>query len=179
MKSSEFLGFIGKVKQLCEISASFKEEREEQQDFDWLFKGQYESKFNLKNIPEVDTKIIDMKKEWFMIESWFDRQQIKLEKLYRASEDGFTGEKFYSKCNNQSPMLIAIQSEHDKRFGAFINVKFDCAQKKYFEDEKAFIFSLSNQIKLPIKNEKKGYAFYANNDRIFIIGGGHELDIRN
>jgi hypothetical protein len=49
-------------------------------------------------------------------------------------------------------MLIAVQSEHDKRFGAFINVKFDCSQKKWFEDEKAFMFSLTNQTKLPIKN---------------------------
>jgi hypothetical protein len=52
------------------------------------------------NIPEVDTKIIDMKKEWAMVESWFDGQKIKLEKIYRATEDGFNAEKFYPKCNN-------------------------------------------------------------------------------
>ncbi len=39
-------------------------------DFDWLFKGQYESVG--KKVPEVDTKIIDVKKEWAIIESWFD-----------------------------------------------------------------------------------------------------------
>ena len=100
MKSSEFLGFIGKVKQLCEIQAAFKEERKEQQDFDWLFKGQYESTSNQKNVQELDTKVINMKKEWAMIESWFDGKKIKLEKLYRATEDGFTGEKFHAKCNN-------------------------------------------------------------------------------
>jgi hypothetical protein len=39
MKSSDFLAFIGKVKQLCEIASTVKEERKEQVDFDWLFKG--------------------------------------------------------------------------------------------------------------------------------------------
>jgi hypothetical protein len=76
-------------------------------------------------------------------------------------------------------MLIAIQSGHDKRFGALINVKFDGAQKKYFEDEKAFIFSLSNQTKLPIKNENKGNAFYANNDKLLQIGGGADIYLSN
>ena len=70
MKSSDFLAFIGKVKQLCEVAKTVKEERKEQVDFDWLFKGQYESVG--KNVPEVDTKVIDMKKEWAVIESWFD-----------------------------------------------------------------------------------------------------------
>jgi hypothetical protein len=75
--------------------------------------------------------------------------------------------------------LICVQSEHDKRFGGFINVKFDSAQEKYFEDDKAFIFSLSNQIKLPIKNEKKGNACYANKNRVFSIGGGGDIYLTN
>jgi hypothetical protein len=39
------------------------------------------------------------------------------------------------------------------------------------EDDKAFIFSLSNQTKFPIKNDKKGNACYANKDRLFSFGG--------
>jgi hypothetical protein len=42
MKSSQFLTFLGKVKRLCGIAQEFKEERKEVEDFDWLFKGQYE-----------------------------------------------------------------------------------------------------------------------------------------
>jgi len=41
-KSAQFLAFLGKGKSLCGIAQEFKEERKEFEDFDWLFKGQYE-----------------------------------------------------------------------------------------------------------------------------------------
>jgi len=69
MKSSQFLAFLGKVKRLCGIAQGFKEERKEAEDFDWLFKGQYEP-IELQ-VPELDAKLIDLKKEWGMIQSWF------------------------------------------------------------------------------------------------------------
>ena len=69
MKSSQFLAFLGKVKRLCGIAQGFKEERKEAEDFDWLFKGQYEP-LELQ-VPELDAKLIDLNKEWGMIQSWF------------------------------------------------------------------------------------------------------------
>jgi len=42
--------------------------------------------------PKYDTKIIDIEKEIKKLEEWFDGKKLKLEKLFRGSEDGFLAE---------------------------------------------------------------------------------------
>jgi hypothetical protein len=64
-------------------------------DFDWLFK-------------DTDSKLIDMKNELELIESWFPGKKIILEKLYRGSEDGFNGAAYHSKFNFTSHILNVV-----------------------------------------------------------------------
>ncbi len=90
-----------------------------------------------------------METEFAAIESWFPGKKIKLEKLYRASEDGFTGDAYHGKCNNQSPILNVVESEHGRKFGGYTSVKFD-STCKYYQDENAFIFSLSDKKKFEL-----------------------------
>ncbi len=100
MTNGIFLEFISQVNQLCKINSIFKEERKVTENFDWLFKGSYESKFLHESIPKLDAKLIDLKKEWLMIQSWFDNKKIQLENIYTATVDGFTAEAFHSKCDS-------------------------------------------------------------------------------
>jgi hypothetical protein len=39
MKASEFLPIVSQVKLLTDINIDLKEERKEEKNFDWLFKG--------------------------------------------------------------------------------------------------------------------------------------------
>jgi hypothetical protein len=60
-----------------------------------------------------------------LIESWFNGKKIKLEKLYRATEDGFNGGAYHDKCNGIYPILNLVESEHGKKFGGYTSVKFN------------------------------------------------------
>ncbi len=144
MKGSEFLSFVSQVKQIFIVSESLKQE-EYKEDFDWLFKAPsvdipghiYNSAF-----ASLDARLIKMESEWEVIESWFPGKKIKLDRLFRGSEDGFLSTAYHAKCDNQSPILNMIESEHGRRFGGYTSVKFD-SSSKWFKDENAFIFSLT------------------------------------
>ena len=49
-------------------------------------------------------------------------------------------------------MLLVIESEHGKRFGCYRGFKLDQGEK-WYNDDKAFIFSLSNKSKHEIVNK--------------------------
>ena len=60
-----------------------------------------------------------------MIESWFNGKKIKLEKLYRATEDGFNGTAYHDKCKNLCHVINVVESEQGRKFGGYTSVKFD------------------------------------------------------
>ena len=66
-----------------------------------------------------------------LIESWFNGKKIKLEKLYRATEDGFNGTAYNAKSKNLSHILSFAESEHGKKFGGYSSVQFDSTNKWY------------------------------------------------
>ena len=133
MKASEFLKFISDVKKFVDFSS---EERKEDSNCDWLFK-------------QMDARLINLSTELDLVQSWFDGKKIRLEKLYRATEDGFNGTAYHAKCNNIENILNVVESEHGKRFGGYSSVKFD-STNKWYVDGKAFIFSLSEKKKFEI-----------------------------
>lgn len=98
----------------------------------------------------MDAKLIDFKTEMGLIESWFDGKKIKLEKLYRATVDGFNGPAYHAKCNGISGILNVVESEHGKKFGGYSSVKFDSTQGKWYKDPNAFIFTISDKKKFEI-----------------------------
>ena len=66
-----------------------------------------------------------------LIESWFNGKKIKLEKLYRATEDGFNGTAYNAKCKNLCHILSFAESEHGKKFGGYSSVQFNSECKWY------------------------------------------------
>ncbi len=102
MKASDFLALVDQIKRVCDASEGLKEERKEQLDFEWLFGAapKFVPKTSMAKFDEMDAKLVKMESEWAVIESWFPGKKIKLEKVFRASEDGFTGTAYHAKCNN-------------------------------------------------------------------------------
>jgi hypothetical protein len=97
----------------------------------------------------LDAKLIDVKNEFAVIESWFNGKKIKLEKLYRATENGFNGTAYHAKCNNIPHILNVVESEHGRKFGGYTSVQFDSSYK-WYSDPYAFIFSLSDKKKFEL-----------------------------
>jgi hypothetical protein len=91
----------------------------------------------------IDAKLINAERDLPVIETWFKGKKVRLERIYRATEDGFNGNAYHAKCNNNSPLMTIIQSEHYRIFGGFVNVEFD-SSNKWYNDPDAFIFSITD-----------------------------------
>jgi hypothetical protein len=61
--------------------------------------------------------------------------------LYRASNDGFRGEDFHSKCDNQPNTITIVKTNFDHVFGGYTSASW-INNDQYISDEHAFIFSL-------------------------------------
>jgi hypothetical protein len=71
--------------------------------------------------------------------------------LYRATRDGFGSKDFHSKCDKRSNTLTILKAKGSSYvFGGFTTVDWDCSGD-YKSDPNAFIFSLTNKDKRPIK----------------------------
>ncbi len=112
-----------------------EEKKDEKFDFDWLFK--------------TDSKLIDMKNDLALIESWFPGKKIRLERLYRGSEDGFNGTAYHAKCNNIPHILNVVESQYEKKFGGYTSILFNSIHREYI-DPNAFIFSLTEKKKFEL-----------------------------
>eukprot|EP01084_Bolivina_argentea_P050441 92746_1 len=66
-----------------------------------------------------------------------------LKLLYRASEHAFNAQKFHNLCDNKTHSITVIQSDHNHIFGGYLSVGFN-SNNKFVEDNKAFLFSISN-----------------------------------
>ena len=75
--------------------------------------------------------------------------KIKWKRLYKATIDGFSGDKFHEKCDGLANTLCIIQSEHGNVLGGFTTQPWS-KKGGYLTDPDAFIFSLINKIK-PVK----------------------------
>jgi hypothetical protein len=64
-------------------------------------------------------------------------------------------------------MLLVIESEHGKRFGGYRGFKLDQGEGKWYNDDKAFVFSLSNKSKHEIVNKPNTYYNHASNGGAF------------
>ena len=107
----------------------------------------------------------------------FSREQ-KLKLLYRATVDGFSATNFHSKCDGQSNTLTIIKSTNGNVFGGFTTKPWS-QNGVWINDPDAFIFSLINSKKTPMKFYCKlaQNAIYCRADYGPTFGGGHDIHI--
>ena len=71
--------------------------------------------------------------------------------VYRASEDGFGSSEFHARCDGKLDTLTIVKVDGaSKIFGAFSGASWD-SNFRFKEDARAFIFSLVNRDKRPVK----------------------------
>ena len=69
---------------------------------------------------------------------------VRIERLFRASEQGFKVAAFHEKCNNISNTLVLVRTEFGKTIGGFTHYPWLPGKPGWFRDagRRAFIFSL-------------------------------------
>ncbi len=112
-------------------------------------------------------------------------QQLNWKLLYRASEEGFNGGVFHSKCNFIKPTITIIKTTDNFVFGGYTSKAWE-SNNQYVKDDNAFIFSLINPSNQPSKTKciDPQYAIYCRGDRGPIFGygqgiGGFDICIKN
>ena len=105
-----------------------------------------------------------------------DRQKWTL--LYRASEDGFSGESFHKKCDGFKNTLTVITSTSDNIFGGYTGAAWNQSED-WIYDTDSFIFSLINKLNSPFKSNciKNEYSIYGGSSFGPVFGDGHDLHI--
>lgn len=94
-----------------------------------------------------------------MVCNWIDpNKKIKARLLYRASRDGEGSEMFHNFCDYKGPIIIFIkEKDNPYRFGAYTGLLWT-SENMFVYDKDAFLFSLSNKIK--IKNNNTEYTVF-------------------
>ena len=63
-------------------------------------------------------------------------KEIKL--IYNAKKDGDSASKYHQSCDNKNPLITLIKTKKNKRFGHYMEQKFNNSHGNYTKDEKAF-----------------------------------------
>lgn len=78
---------------------------------------------------------------------------LKFQLIYKASIDGDSTNDFHDLCDNESDVIVAIETDSGLRFGGFTKIGFDSSCKSKIDDD-AFLFSFD---KMKIYKIIKGY----------------------
>lgn len=98
--------------------------------------------------------------------------------LYQGSRDGFSPSAFHSKVDGSSGTLLVAITPSLKIFGGYTEAEWS-GDQIWKSDPNAFIFSLVNELNMPVKMNIKlsDYAVYASPSSGPIFGNGDDLAI--
>ena len=104
------------------------------------------------NISNESKNLLIHKNEYDLIYNWIlPNANIKFELIYKASVDGDSAENFHKKCDNiGKPTLVVIQSNNGYRFGGYTTGNWGIYKEQ--EDANAFVFSLTNKVKVKVQS---------------------------
>lgn len=79
---------------------------------------------------------------------------LSFELIFKASENGDSSEEFHKFCDGKGPTVVIVKGKNCHIFGGYLTVPFS-SDNKYHYDDKAFLFSLTNKKRFPIKIKDK------------------------
>ena len=106
--------------------------------------------------PIINTESKIIKKNLFKQLNYWINPTISLEfkLIYVASTNGDSSINFHKFCGGEGPTVTIIKAKNGYIFGGYVIYPFGCDGKHHY-DEKAFLFSLTNLKKFPIKIKEK------------------------
>lgn len=100
---------------------------------------------------QMDSCILSVDEEKSLI-SLIGFETMSFSLLWRGSRDGFITETFHEFCDGRGPTLIVIKCTEGYIFGGYASISWNLSYKDCTElDSKAFLFSLTNRINVPVK----------------------------
>ena len=89
-----------------------------------------------------------------MVCDWIDpNKEIKAKLLYRVTRDGDGGDIFHKFCDGKGPLIVFIKAKSGNRLGAFTGISW-ARDNEPKDDDKLFLFSLDNKLKIVNENPK-------------------------
>ena len=118
---------------------------------------------NIENIFKYSIIVNDDEKE--MVCKWIESSNNSIsstELLYRLTRDGDSAQTFHSKCDGKGTTITFVKNySNDYRFGGYTTASWT-SNSGYKTDSNAFLFSLNNRKKFPLKNTSDSCAIYHN-----------------
>ncbi len=93
---------------------------------------------------------------------------MKLNLIYKATQDGFKVNDFHSRCDNKGPTISIIKSEFGKTFGGFTNLNWHNCDSYVSSSGLSFIFQLDYNTKQNCTNTKK--EIYGSSHSLVVFG---------
>jgi len=120
---------------------------------------------------------------WSKITDWFstlnisNSNNISINLLMKASQDGFSANVFKNKCHKKTNTLVLVLTSFDKLIGGFTPIPWNTDDYVYVSDpnKKTFLFSLTNGKKYHLTNIT--YAVCHGSEIGPVFGGGSDLEI--
>jgi len=132
--------------------------------------------FRSSDSSTLDSLILDPTKDVKLIHSWTTKvKNMELELIYRGSRDGFDAQGFHTFCDDQGPTLVVCKAATTgKVFGGYTSENWS-KENKFVADRNAYLFSISNSSKHPVRDSE--HAIYCNEETGPIFGEGYDLFI--
>ena len=118
---------------------------------------------NEKLIPLMYPKSkILMSHEFFeKLNNWINPSKLLTFKLiFTASINGVSAKDFHKYCDGKGPTVTIVKAKNGHIFGGYVTVPFSSDCKSHYDD-KAFLFSLTNMKKFPIKIKEQAVCHYS------------------
>ena len=94
------------------------------------------------------------------LNNWINpKKLLKFKLIFTASLNGDTAENFHSYCDKKGPTVTIIKGKNNHIFGGYLTVPFSSDGLSHYDD-KAFLFSLTNKKKFPIKIKEEAVCHY-------------------
>jgi hypothetical protein len=104
-------------------------------------------------------------------------QPIQLQRIFRASENGFKAAAFHQKCDNLEDTLVLVKTQFGSIIGGFSHYKWNAANSTFVHNEgkQAFLLSFDKGEKYVPQNGQKLIECHPHWGPKF--GAGHDLAI--
>ena len=86
---------------------------------------------------------------------------IKIKLIFSSTINGDGYDDFHKFCDGKGPTVTIVKGENDHIFGGYVTVPYSSDRQSHYDD-KAFLFSLTNMKKFPIKIKEKAVVHYDN-----------------
>ena len=96
------------------------------------------------------------------LNNWINpNKSLQFQLIFTASINGDSCRNFHNICDGKGPTVTIVKGKNGHIFGGYVTVPFSSDRKPHY-DENAFLFSLTNMKKFPIKIKEQAVCHYIN-----------------